>query len=228
MKIREILETLGFEPVWGTMTDQEPAYRYSFGNLELSATQVTNEFLRPVFLFGGVVWASQSLSQIHFEIPLDVDSLEQGIAWIAYGLGSDFKPRIPADWITLGRQSVDELPWERELRKFVVRPQCVAEREWFRLASKRLRDMALSAGDNDVATFRFDGEVLRVEAPGVFIALPAGGKAWDRSYSIPAKKMDFLPKRYLTDTVQISVWKGRLQIGNRVFSLTDGQIKGDA
>jgi len=91
MRTRELFEILGFEEVWGSMTDQEPAYRYDFGNIELTAVQVTNLSFQSIFLLGGIARDERSIMEINQEMPLEVESFEQGVAFIAYALG-DYRP----------------------------------------------------------------------------------------------------------------------------------------
>jgi DNA replication protein DnaC len=53
--------------------------------------------------------------------------------------------------------------------------------------------------------------------------MPAEGVAWDRAYYLPLSKLDFLPKRIMRDTVQVSVWEGRPSIDCRLFNLEHGE-----
>jgi hypothetical protein len=46
------------------------------------------------FHFGGVILGANSIGMV-FEMPLDVESFEQGVAWIWYGIGEKFQPRFP-------------------------------------------------------------------------------------------------------------------------------------
>lgn len=224
MDSRELFKILKFEEVWGGMTDQDPIYRYDFGNLQLSAAQVMNWSFRPVFLFGGVAVDSNSISEIVFELPLEVESFEQGVAWIANGLGRGFRPRKPCPWLLQGWEWQDRLPWVRELKAYESRPQCTVEREWFKIAVKKLRELASSANESDLAVFRFDGEVLRINACGHLLVMPAQGNAWSEEYSIKAQKLDFLPKRLTGSTIYLGVWEGCMSIGRRRWDLVQNPI----
>jgi len=218
MRTREVFEKLGFEEVWGTMTDQEPAYRYDFGNCELTATQVMSRYLRPIFLLGGVARDERSLMEIDFEMPLEVESFEQGVAFIAYAL-RNYHPRQPIPWVEQGRQWAELLPWERSMREYEGRPKCVVDWEWFRLAAKKLREQAKSAESTELVAFEFDGEVLRIKTTCEFIAIPAQGAGWEHTYFLSLSELDFLPKRIIKRPVWVSAWEGKLTIGNRVFRL---------
>jgi hypothetical protein len=222
MKLRNVLLELGFVEVWDdAVTDEQPTYRHDFGNLELTAAQVTDRYFRPIFLFGGVVHDSRTIGEICFEIQLEVDSFEQGVAWITYGLGKRFHPKYAAQWIEQGREWVDTLPWERKRRQYEARPHCSVDREWFRVATKKLRELAGSADATERACFEFDGKVLRIKTSGAFLAMPAHGAAWDRAYALPMSKLELLPKRMMHHTVEVSVWEDKLAIGNRRFDLLD-------
>jgi hypothetical protein len=87
MKTRDVLSELGFKENWDPRyAGLHPAYQYDFGNLELTAFESHNRYFKRVFWFSGVAWGHNSLRDIDFEMPLAVDSFEQGVAWIAYVL----------------------------------------------------------------------------------------------------------------------------------------------
>ena len=218
MRTRELFEILGFEEVWGSMTDQEPAYRYDFGNIELTAVQVTNLSFQPIFLLGGIARDKRSIMEINQEMPLEVESFEQGVAFIAYALG-DYRPQKNIMWIEQGRKWMEFLPWEQRRREWASMPKCLVDREWFRIAAKKLREHAKFAQSNELVSFEFDGEVLRIKTPVEFIAIPAQGAGWDQAYFLRLSELDFLPKRIMRVPVSLSIWEGRLTIGNRGFQI---------
>lgn len=113
MDTRSLLSTLGFQEDWDAITDQAPAYIYDFGTLQLTAAEVFSRFYQPVFLFGGVIRGQRSIQQVQFEIPLEIDSFEQGVAWISYCLGDRFRSEREAHWLDDGRKWGEHLPWMR-------------------------------------------------------------------------------------------------------------------
>jgi hypothetical protein len=217
---RSLFETLGFQKNWEAIADELPAYAYDFGNLYLEAAQVMSmrRYLVPVFLVGGVIQDARSIARVEFEMPLEIESFEQGVAWISYGIGADFQPRIPTPWLDAGPTWENHLPWVRDLRAYERRPKCSVEKDWFRVATKKLRALAAAASESDLAWLAFDGEALRVAVCGATVIVPAAGKAWDTRYAIKGTELDHLPKR-LTDPVLVSIWDGKLTIGNRVWTL---------
>jgi len=218
MRTREVFEKLGFEEVWGSITDQEPAYKYDFGNIELTAVQVTSMYFRPIFLLTGIASDKRSIREIDQQMPLEVESFEQGVAIIAYALGECHTTKqIP--WVERGRQWEEHLPWVQEIRKYENRPQCSVDREWFRIAAKKLRELAKHAKPGEMVAFEFDGEVLRIKTSGELFAMPAQGAGWDQKYQLQFSKLIFLPKRIMRDPVSFGVWEGNLTIDNRRFQL---------
>jgi hypothetical protein len=149
VQTREVFERLGFDEVWDTMTDQKPAYRCHLGNIELTATQVTNRYFRPVFLLGGIARDERSVREIDSQLPFEVESFEQGVAFIVYAIGN-YRPRRPVPWVEQGRQWADRLPWERARREYERRPQCAVDWEWFRVAAKKLREQLPMADPTDL------------------------------------------------------------------------------
>jgi hypothetical protein len=220
MQARDIFEKLGFEKIWGTATDQEPAYRYDFGNIQLTATQVTNLHFKAVFLLGGVARDERSGGMIDFQMPLEVESFEQGVAFIAYAI-RDFSPQKPTPWLEQGRQCAELLPWVREMRMYEGRPHCSVDWEYFRVTVQKLREQLSSADPSEVVSFEFDGEVLRIKTPHALFAMPARGVRWDQRYFLQMSKLDFLPKRITHRPVSFSIWEGKICIGSRLFPLVN-------
>ena len=114
MDARTVFKELGFEEDWEAITDQPPAYFYDFGNLLLCAVQCTSSrSFKPVFLIGGVKRGPRSVGQIEFEMPLTIESFEQGVALIVHAVGKDFDPLVPTHWLSDGRKWQNHLPWLR-------------------------------------------------------------------------------------------------------------------
>jgi hypothetical protein len=178
VKTRAIFGILKFEEDWEAITDQRPAYYYDFGNLRLSAAELMSLQLTPHLQFGGVWRGTNSLSIIDFRMPLEVESLEQGVAWIAYGIGEQFYPLRPTSWLEEGRQWQDRLPWVRRMEDYKARPTCSVEKDWFKIAVRKLRPLANSASETDLAWFSFDGEALKIAGCGETIIVPASGSSW--------------------------------------------------
>ena len=217
---RELFKILGFKEDWDAIAEQLPGYKYVARGVEITVSQVTNEYLRPCFLVLGCVRSPRSIEGIEFEIPVQVESFEQGLAWLVYGVGKHKDWLSPPAWMTLGRQLEEHLPWVRRQQAYKNRPVCNVDRQWFRLAAKQLRDLAATAAENDRAIFSFDGAVLRIEACSQTLAMPAKGNApWVTSYAIPANQLDHLPQRFATASVNISVFDDRLSVANRAWRL---------
>lgn len=107
---RDILKLLGFEEDWKAMADEQPGYLANLGNITLKANQVTGFSFRSVFLFTGTASNGRSMKMIQFELPLHVESFEQGVALIVRGIGPEFEPSKPSPWFALGREWEDRLP----------------------------------------------------------------------------------------------------------------------
>lgn len=219
MKLRDVLVDLGFVEIRNAWTDQQPSYVFDFGNLKLTAAQVTNEYLRPVFLFVGMTQDRNSIEQIIFEMPIEVESFEQGVAWVVDRLGNRFHPIKSPPWLEQGLAWQDCLPWVRDSKAFAARPRCIVDREWWRVAVKKIREQVSLAADFDLVSFSFDGETLRVKTNGTLIVVPAEGQAWDRSFSLLLKSLDSLPKRLMHSRVLVDAWKREMRLDNRRFAL---------
>lgn len=221
--LRTVFEQLGFKEQWDAISDQLPGYFFHHGALSLTATQVTNQYLRPVFYIGGQYTSRRTMAEIGFEMPLEVESFDQGVAWLAYGVGPNLNEAIGIPWIQLGRELKETLPWVRQAAAYAARPQCLVERDWFRLASRKLRDRASISGPAERAVFSFDGDTLRVVLKDAVLSMPASGAAWVECYAVIGTELASLPQRITTPLVPISVWDGRLHIGKRVWAVAQSR-----
>lgn len=114
VSMRDVFSLLSFEEDWQGMTDQQPVYSAKLGNVEITASQVMslNSF-QPVFALGGFARTPRTLRLIKFDCPLEVESIEQGVALIAHAIGDDVEPEASAPWLMLGRKWQDTLPWAK-------------------------------------------------------------------------------------------------------------------
>jgi hypothetical protein len=101
----DLIVQLGFAETKGVL-----GHRFDFGNCELSAVECVNMRMVPVVAFSGVVCDRRTVGEIAFEMPLHVDSYEQGVAWIAYGL-RNARLRTRPEWLGDGERWRSHLPW---------------------------------------------------------------------------------------------------------------------
>jgi hypothetical protein len=110
ISVRDVLTILGFDEDWQTVADEQPAYRLDLGNLNINAAQVTGRWFRPMFLITGTERSSRTLRMIQCELPLEVESFEQGVALIVRAVGYEYQPEKPVPWFELGKRWRDRLP----------------------------------------------------------------------------------------------------------------------
>jgi hypothetical protein len=219
IRARALLRALGFEPVTARFTDEQPGYRYDFGNWVLEASVLTSHYLSRVMQFSGVISGRDSISMVDFALPLELESYEQGVALIAFGLPHHFVPSIPTPWLEQGRGWGEHLPGEREMRIYRARPQCHVEAEWFRVAAKKLRLIAETSDSTKACAVSFQGGVLKFDLADIVIAMPATGNHWPSTYQVEVKHLVHISKRTHSDGVHLGVWQKKLTIGNRLIPL---------
>jgi hypothetical protein len=220
-----VLERIGFR------SDKAgDGYSFDFGSLRLDALPcMSPRTFEDVVLFTGVWSDGRTIAQVQFETPDAFESFEQGVAWIADGLGrSRFRPASPVAWLDQGRAWRDRLPWVPAQAAYDARPRCTVGREWFRLPGAHLRAVAEDGAPVDLATFAFDGRVLTVTAGSSVLPMPAEGVAWSAQYGVPLSGLRALPKRLILPSVVISVWEGRMSIGRLSLPLAKPTASGDA
>ncbi|TCV81276.1 hypothetical protein [Sulfurirhabdus autotrophica] len=219
MKTRDLLIKLGFQEDWNVMTDELPGYYFDFGNAKLYAAQVMTKYLQPCILLTGVLSDNRSIGMVQSELHTYVNSYEEGMALLAYSVGEDFVPMKPTEWLDLGRKFEDHLPWVQSRKEHDARPQCVVDRDWLRVALKKLSTLIKNANDCEQASFEFDGEIFCIKFLDTRLAFPGTGKAWDSNYYVDKKNLIGLPKRLSTESVFIDISNGYLGIDGRGMSL---------
>lgn len=218
--IRDLLVDLGFQSEVAPYTDQQPGYVYRFGNFDLRAVQVTNEHLRPVMQFSGILSTPRSFGAVDFSLPMEVASREQGVALIAHNIGSRFVPSDPTPWLEQGRDWATHLPGRQGLELYGRRPQCHVDALWFRVAVKKLAAAGKMAETSERFSVTFRDGTLMLRLPGQAMPIPATGLPWHQTYECEVRGLADLPRRTSSSGIWISVWQGSLQIGNRKLPVT--------
>lgn len=113
MKTRDVLKRLGFAEDPKLITDEPPGYRFSAKFLEIEASEQTNMYLRRVFQLSGSYANGRTLADISFQMPVEVESFEQGVAFVAHAVGN-VESDQPPPWLSQGRQWAGLLPWRRK------------------------------------------------------------------------------------------------------------------
>ena len=219
--VRSVLVDLGFATDDVQSGSGQGSLSFDFGNLILTASKGTNRWLRDVWLFAGVANDGVSLALIEFEMPLNVESVEQGTAWIAEHVNGKVRLRSAPQWLQDGHGWRHQLPWRNELTRYEERPFCRVEREWFRLPCRAMRLAAEEAQPEERAEVSFDGSVLKVALPNKIVAVPASGERWDSVVAVTLTELRHLPRRLMSHLVEVSVLQEHLAIGGLRLPLVD-------
>jgi hypothetical protein len=101
------------DPAFLSQTSRPPTSTisaiFSYGRLN---AQVVGHIQACLSYWCGQAWA-RSVGQIEFEMPLTIDSFEQGVALISHAVGKEFDPLVHTPWLSDGRKWQDHLPWLR-------------------------------------------------------------------------------------------------------------------
>lgn len=222
ISVWDALYELGFTPDSSVISEVLPGLSYDFGNFKLSASTVTSRYFRKIVLFTGVLAAPRRLTEVHFELASTVDSREQLTAFLASCLDEaagdeGFCPLTPVEWLSDGRTYSMLLPRELERTTYGARPHCVVARDWMRQALNCLKEILGKAEDVAAVDFSFDGKVLMISCCGQVFPVPAEGNPWPAEFTIPAVNLRELPRRFSRRHIEVSVYKDKLQIGNKCF-----------
>lgn len=214
------IQALGFEPDASVISEGESGLSCDLGRIRLSAGRMVNLYCREIVQFSAVYQTPRTIGSVDFEMPMQVESLEQCAAWIAWHLNEQLPQQekllstSKASFLLIGLQHHDTLPWMRERAAYAARPQCVVERSWMRLALNALK-AKLNVENNDVDVgISFDGQVLVFSGPGWAVPVPAIGAPWPSRYQIKTENFSRFPSRLMPEQIHISVWEEHLTIGN--------------
>ena len=95
-------------------SSNKPAYRAHFGPYEIEAVVLVNRWFREGWMISGLVNTGRTISQIEGELPLDVESKEQGLALLAYFLARQIPDQFKPPWLRIGERMNAHLPWARD------------------------------------------------------------------------------------------------------------------
>lgn len=217
------LLALGFKSEPEVHSEQEIGLSYDFGSFQLTAARMMNLQMRETWHFSGLLATSRSIVQIGFEMPLQVESVEQCAAWIAWSL----EQQLPCneklfasskqELVILGLQHQSTLPWIRQHAAYAARPHCRVERSWMRQVFKTLAGHVSKDDQEDRISIRFDGAVLSFHGRDWTIPAPASGNAWAAVYVIKVKDFSSFPARLMPTVIGVSIWEDKLTIGNRFY-----------
>lgn len=226
--VMDVLRECGWVPDDDRPWSEGPALKYSFGNFELCAGVFTNQYFRRVVMFSGLYRDLRSTADVSFDIPERVESREQVLAWIVYGLRGVPLSITPA-WIEEGRRFQHELPWAKHLSAYNARPMASVDRMWMKPLGKVLREAASSAAEDQHCLIDFDGQILRFELPAKTYRVQADGpEPWSHAVRVGLRDLAALPQRWMQDRISVSYWEERIMIGNRSLIATVVQRQGEA
>lgn len=215
MKTRELFEELGLEKDWTENGGRLPSFLMRFGPHVIEVMECTNRWLQPVFVLSGGIITDRTTELVESELFVELETKEEGLALLGYMLGKAVPQEWKPTWLLEGEALNEHLPWEKERARQERRPRCSVDREWFRIATKHLRNAADGANETDLTTFSFDGELLRVRGENLILALPGAGQAWPETVQIATAGLCSLPQRLMNPTIEIIVGDEGLLIAGR-------------
>lgn len=219
--VQELLAKIGFKRkiVPGANSKNDVSeFIYDFGNFVLNVQEGMNNRLADVFNFMGVNKYKNTLSAIEFELPLAVESYEQGVAFISFGLGKDFAAQNVPAWYHQGLFWKSHLPWEKSKLAYSQKPSATIEYDYFKLIVQKMRKKSAEAIEEDITTLSFDGNTLTINCLGERIIAPATGNPWEEVL-LKTRSLDHLPRRIKHQNGTIYIWENRLYVANYVLPL---------
>jgi hypothetical protein len=229
VSVMDVLRQCGWVRDADRPWSEEPALKYNFGNFELSAGVLTNQYFRRVVSFQGHYRDLRTMAETVFDMPERVESREQVLAWIVYGLRRSIPLAITPAWIEEGRRLQHELPWAKHMAAYNARPVASVDRMWMKPLGKVLREAAASAAEDERCLIDFDGHSIRFELPAkTYLVQADGSEPWPHASLVRLRDLAALPQRWMRSTISVSYWDGYITIDNRRFAASVAKRPGDA
>lgn len=224
---RAVFVAAGFEQDWSAdWTEQLPTYLMRVGPFEVRASELTSmTSFRPVFVVSPIGSDGRRIFwDARTEMPLVLDSIDQGFAWLADLFQRwDIHLHPVPGWFDHGVRLSYLLPWVEQRARYDARPQCTVDREWLRVAVRKLRAASATAELDAIVQLSFDGAILRFTLHNNdVLAMPAKGSAWPTLLDILLTDCCRSFGRIMHPVVHFGVWDGYLVAGGRRVPLLDG------
>ena len=223
----EIIKKIGFRQEVGGLPD---TFKYKSSNLQLSACAgLSLKSFEYTVSFSGFVHTERTMEYIEFEMPLEVDSFEQGMAWLAWHIDQQKNDRscynsdFLYNWLEIGYANYHLLPWEKERierkreeeayqAEYMLSPHCTVEREWARILRGKINAIMEDAEEPVQVVLSFNGEMLIVRCTGMLMPMPANGKAWENSFLLDLEPTWKLPKRFINEQIEFAIFREKLMV----------------
>jgi hypothetical protein len=209
IKLRSILLKLGF-------TKSGHHLQFNFGNGVVSAFEYIDIF-SPVFQFIGSYRDERTASFIDFKVPAEVESFDQGVAFLSYYFRND-KFLYEPSWLKEGLELSDHLPWRKEWAEYQRREkerreyEVLFDYDLFKVLVKKLKTWYEYRPPDSTIQFFFDGEIMRIQSGEDSMLIGGKGKAWLSSAVIETAELEKLPKRVLRSYAEIILHKEALYL----------------
>ncbi len=114
VSMQSLFEDLGFERFPHPFTSK-PAYRVRFGPYEVELALLTNRWFQQSWMVSGIVNSGRTIAAIEAELPVEVETTEQGLALLSHFVGQHIPDEFKPAWLRIGERMTAHLPWSRNL-----------------------------------------------------------------------------------------------------------------
>lgn len=224
----DVCQAVGLNPIPNTAGLGQRAFGVQIAGCDVVVCEGLDQVGRRTALMRGIVRHPRSIATVEATMPADVASHEQGVAFLAYYLAPHWGDDPPPQWARDGEQWADQLPWKHDQLRYTGRPHARVRRDRIRPELQALRTLAAAVGPDDLAKFAYDGEILRIRAGSLKVALMADGEPWPEAVQVRLAPLRHLSKRIMQDPFPIDIWDGHLGLGRLRIPLIDNATGGDA
>ena len=98
-----LLRSLGADDDPTMMLADDIGLRLHIGPYLLQGGEFTSRWLRPTYRISGVIDTGRTISLVESEMPVELESEDEGLAWLAQILGRAIPDDVKPEWLLKGQ-----------------------------------------------------------------------------------------------------------------------------
>ena len=107
---QSLLRTLGAEDDPSMIQDGDVGVRMHIGAHALQGGQFMSRWLKPTYRISGVIKTERTIALVDSEMPVEIESEDEGLAWLAEILRVAIPHELKPDWLLKGESLRHLLP----------------------------------------------------------------------------------------------------------------------
>ena len=104
MLTSSLLRSLGAQPDATMVGFEDEALRLRLGDHSVQCGEIMTRWLTPTYLITGVINTGRTIVHVESEMPVELATKEEGLAWLAAILGNAIPDELKPQWLVEGER----------------------------------------------------------------------------------------------------------------------------